>query len=275
VSGNDTRRAWPPASRRAKRSYTDRVSEFVTAPPGVLDRLCRELTHQGAIAIAVTGSRARGNPSSRSDLDVIAIGDGPSYYVDVWEDILVAQAWSAEEEQAQRLSNPRDIGSSVPGWREAVILHDPQGVAAQLQRQALGFEWSSVEERCDEWVAEELVGYAEEVQKLVVAIGSGQLLSSSVMRTLLAFRMPRIAAVYHRLLYGSENALWDQVADVMGPEWRQTHAAAFSLNAETYEESCTAALHLYRLTFDTVSRLLDDRQTRVARYALSQVPHSI
>lgn len=236
-----------------------------------MERLRAELIDSGAVVIAITGSRARGNAHDRSDLDVIAIGDGPRYDVDVWDGVLVAQAWSSEDEQTRRFTDPREIGASVPGWREAVLLHDPEGVGASLQRRALQFEWSAVDAACDAWVGDEVAGYAEEVQKLVAALEARNTLSAAVLRTLLAFRMPRIAAVHHRLLYGSENVLFDLVGRAMGREWRETHAAALSVNGESFEKSCLAALRLYRLTGEAARDLLDERRQRVFRHALAVV----
>jgi hypothetical protein len=241
----------------------------VSVPAELTDQLVADLTHQGADVIALTGSHARGNATSRSDLDVIVIGDGPRYFVEVRDGVLVAQAWSTEAEQRRRFGDPREVGTAVPGWREAVILHDPDGHGARLKQDALDWNWQQIDDLCDRWVADELVGYAEEAQKLVAAVESQQVLSAAVLRTLLAFRMPRIVSVHHRLLYGSENVLWDQVGDVMGAEWQRTHAAALSVGGESFDESCAAALHLFRLVVDTVRHLLDERQFGVVGHALA------
>ena len=236
------------------------------------DRLVADLVSEGADVVALTGSYARGNATSRSDLDVIVVGEASRYVVEMRDGLLVAQAWSTEAEQRRRFGDPREVGAAVPGWREAVILHDPDARGAGLKEEALAWNWQQIDDLCDEWVANQLVGYAEEVQKLVAAVESQNVLTAAVLRTLLAFRMPRIVSVYHRLLYGSENVLWDQVADAMGAEWQQTHAAALSVHGETFDQSCEAALDLFRLSFNTVRHLLDERQIAVARHALSVIP---
>lgn len=238
-------------------------------PPGLTDWLVAELVPKGAEVIALTGSHARGNATRRSDLDVIVIGDGPRYFVEVRDGVLVAQAWSSEAEQRRRFGDPREVGAAVPGWREAVILHDPEARGAGLKREAFDWSWEQLDGRCDQWVADELVGYAEEVQKLAAAVERQEVLSAAVLRTLLAFRMPRIVSIHHRLLYGSENVLWDQVGDMMGAEWQRTHAAALSVGGESFDQSCAAALHLFQLAFNAVRHLLDERQLAVARHALT------
>jgi predicted nucleotidyltransferase len=243
----------------------------VSVPAELAGPLVADLVSQGADVVALTGSYARGNATRRSDLDVTVIGETPRYVVELRDGLLVAQAWSTEAEQRRRFGDPREVGAAVPGWREAVILHDPDGRGARLKEEALAWRWEQIDDLSDEWVANQLAGFAEEVQKLVAAVESQNVLTAAVLRTLLAFRMPRIVSVHHWLLYGSENVLWDQVADVMGAEWRRTHAAALSVNGESFAQSCDAALHLFRLSFDAVQHLLDEGETAVVRHALSVI----
>lgn len=161
------------------------------------------------------------------------------------------------------------MSAAVPGWREAVILHDPDGVATRLKDAAFTWSWDQLDDRPDEWVAEQLVGFAEEVQKLIAALKRRHTLTAAVQRNLLALRLARILSVRHRLLYGSENRLWDQVAEQMDAEWRRAEAAAFSTDGESFETSCIAALRLFRLATDRVRSSLDQRQTAVVQKALA------
>ena len=238
-------------------------------PLDLTRQLVAELIQDGAEAIALTGSYARGTATGASDLDLIVIGDGPSYVLDVREGVLVVQSWASLEEHRQRLSDPGEVGAAVPGWREAVLLHDPNAVAAGLKQEALDWGWEKVENLCDRWVAEKLTGYAEEVQKLTAAIRDDRKLIAAVQRDLLAVRLAPILAVYHRLLYGTENVLWDQVGGAMDLEWRREQAAALATSGESFEQSCIAALSLFRLAIEAVQPLLDDRQLAVARQALA------
>jgi predicted nucleotidyltransferase len=232
-------------------------------------RLVPELVGEGAVAVVMTGSYARGNATDLSDLDLMVVGDGPAYALDVRDGVLVAQSWASEDAHRARLRSPPEVGSSVLGWREAVVLHDPEGVAAELKRHAVGWGWEQLDPGCDEWVAEELVGFAEEVLKLAAALHSGHTLTAAVQRDLLALRLAPILAVHHRLLYGSENVVWEQVGGRMGEEWQRAQAVAFSTGGESLELSCAASLRLFRLAIDCVAALLDDRQSAVVRHALA------
>ena len=55
---------------------------------------------------------------------------------------------------------------------------------------------------------------------------TGHRATAAVQRSILAIRPAQILAVHRRILYGSENRLWDLAADVMGEEWRLTQSAA-------------------------------------------------
>lgn len=76
-----------------------------------------------------------------------------------------------------------------------------------------------------------------------------------------------VLAVGPRILYGSENRLWDLVGEAMGEGWRRTQSAALGLGDEGFEATCRAALNLYGLAVDNVDDLLDERQRGVVRRA--------
>lgn len=107
-----------------------------------------ELVQQGAEVVAVTGSQARGDATSGSDVDLIVIGDGPRYLPEIRDGVLLAQGWSTEAEQRRRLEDPGEVGTHVPGWREALLLHDPDGIGARLKQEALDWSWERLGDRC-------------------------------------------------------------------------------------------------------------------------------
>jgi hypothetical protein len=163
--------------------------------------------------------------------------------------------------------DPRRIATHVPGWRSAVILADPSGVAARLQAEARRWTWDRVVEECDEWVAEEIVGWAEEVHKLVGALEHGTAQNAAAQRSLLALQLAGVMAVRRRILYGTENVMWDMVAEAMGEPWASSQAAALSMRGEPLEASCRAALRLYALAAAAGWPLLDRRQRGVVGQA--------
>ncbi|MGH3146091.1 MAG: nucleotidyltransferase family protein [Rubrobacter sp.] len=223
----------------------------------------------GARAAVLVGSHARGDAGPDSDVDLLAVGEGQPSWLERRGGLLVSVNTRSSEAYRDSFASPELVCGSVPAWRGAVVLRDPEGLAAALVKEAKVWTWRKVEERCDKWVAEQITGYAEESHKLVAAYNSRRLSTAAVQRALLAVHLAPVLAVHLRILYSSENWLWDLIADAMGKEWREAQSAALGLDDEDFKETCAAALRLYRLAADTTFRLLDGRQRRVVRRAQS------
>jgi hypothetical protein len=113
-----------------------------------------------------------------------------------------------------------------------------------------------------------VTGYTEEALKLRAAIRDGHQTTAAVQRSLLALRLAKPVALRRRLLYVTENRLWDLVSQTLGEPWRNAQAAALGLNREDLGAGCEAALRLFALAVDEVRPLLDARQLAVVRSAL-------
>lgn len=232
-------------------------------------RITEELVESGARALVLVGSHAVGDAGPESDLDLLAIGAASYAWSLRRRGLLVSVSSRPLDDYRESFTRPRDVCTVVPGWRGAVILHDPEGLAAALVREASDWSWGPLQRRCDAWVAEQVTGYAEEVHKLVAAFRDGNTSTTAVQRSLLAVHLAPVLAVRHRILYGSENRLWDLVSDAMGEEWRREQACALGQGDESFEETCTAALRLYVLAADDIWPLLDRLQREVVDYALA------
>lgn len=247
---------------------------------GIARGVARQLAADGARAVALTGSHARGDVHAYSDIDLIVIVRRkpseedrrgwlrPSRSV---RGQLITLAWETVGSTRASFRDPRLAPSFVPGWREAVILHDPEDVAAAVQRRAKAWTWDTIAAAADAWVADEVTGWAEEVHKLAGMLALGSAHAAAVQRSLLALELAGIVARRHRILYGSENVLWDLVAARMGEPWASAQAAALSEHAETLDASCWAALELYALAASDVRPLLDRRQRAVVDAACGLV----
>jgi hypothetical protein len=86
----------------------------------------------------------------------------------------------------------------------------------------------------------------------------------------LALRLARILAIHRRVLYGSENHLWDEVSREMGAAWGDAQAAALAIRGETLDVSSKAALRLFQLVVDETRPLLNERQYAVVAHALRE-----
>jgi hypothetical protein len=141
------------------------------------------------------------------------------------------------------------------------------GIAKALKQEALRWQWDFLGKRAERWVVDQLTGYAEETHRL---IGNLQLQcesAASVQRSLLAIHIASTLAVHHRILYDSENQLWDLVSKKMGVTWAQLQKVALGISGQSFEETCRAALQLFVLAGREVGNLLNKRQYQVVAHA--------
>jgi hypothetical protein len=226
----------------------------------------RELVRDGASAVALTGSYARGDAHAHSDIDLMAVYErrpdpAPAPYR-VRSGVLVAVAWKTAASERAAFRDPEKVTTFIPGWRNAVVLHDPRHVAAAIKRRAEAWTWDAIAE-CDLHVAKSITGLAEEAHKLAGMWRECNWHAAAAQRSILAVWLAGVMAVQHRILFGTDNALWDAVAAAMGRRWAATQSRALSEGGESLATSCAAALELYRLAAAEVRPLLDATQGRV------------
>lgn len=229
------------------------------------------LAARGADAVVLVGSVARGDAHATSDIDLVALGDGPRYLLERTGGWLVSVSWRRADQVRAAFDSPADVGGVVPAWRGAVVLHDPNRVAAGLRQEALGWEWGRVSTECDHWVAEQVTGFAEEVHRLVGCLTVARQLPAAVIRSVLAVQLPMVMAVHRRLLYDSQSRVWDLVAEAEGIRWMVAQRQALGLVAADEHEANLAALEMYALVARRVLPLLSPTQLSVVDGALSLV----
>lgn len=218
--------------------------------------------------MVLSGSFVRRDAHADSDIDLYVIGDGPAYELSRVSGFLVSTSWGTELTHRQSLRDPRLVGGAVPGWRQSMILHDDQGCVERLRQEAVLWTWDVIGDvQLAAWVAAELTGYAEEVHKLAIALERQRMMTAAVQRSILALRLATVMSVHCRLLYGSENQLWDMVSAAMGDEWGSAQSRALGLAGEPLVTTCMEALRLYVLATDTVLETLTARQRDVVDYA--------
>lgn len=230
--------------------------------------IATELINAGAMAVVLMGSHARGDATTHSDIDLYVISEGPGYWLERRDGFLVSTSWRTVAQIEAEFTSPADAGGAIPGWRQAVILEDPDCLAAALVDRATHWTWDVIgEDRLNDWVAEQLTGYAEEVHALISQFRQRNLRFAAVERSLLAVRVPVIMGVHRRILYESENYLWDRVAEEMGLEWAKNQSAALGLTGQPFDDSCDGALALYIMACESAYILFDARQRTVIEQA--------
>ncbi|MEX2246298.1 MAG: nucleotidyltransferase domain-containing protein [Dehalococcoidia bacterium] len=242
--------------------------------------VARSAMGHGALAVVLSGSHARGDAHAASDIDLIVVLAKRPSDSDRrgWlrpyrrrDGALVSLAWETARSTQASFRDPRLAPVFVPGWREAMIIADPPGVAARLQQAARRWTWESIADACDRWAAEHVTGLAEEVHKLAGTYARGQRHVAAAQRSILAVHLAAPIAVRRRILFGTDNALWDLVAERMGETWASVQARALAEGGESFDESCRAALELYALAAREVRPLLDAEQRAVVDGAIGEV----
>ena len=226
-----------------------------------------DLMHAGAEAVFLTGSHARGDAHPESDLDIRALGEGSSPPLKRHDEFLISTSWTTRKENEDTFRDPSQVGQSIPGWRGAVILEDPDGTAAELKQLAQRWSWDEIDHDCDEWVAAQVTDYAEEIHTLVGNLDQDQRSGAAAIRSQLAMHLAQFLSVHHRVLYESENDLWDMVAEAMGAEYAQRQNVALGLEVASLEESSRAALDLFAIAAAKTHHLLDETQRAVVAHA--------
>jgi len=226
-------------------------------------------------AVVLSGSWARGDAHEGSDVDLWVIGRREGEVVLERGGRHVSVHYATLASERHRMRAPAHIGGVVPGWRTAKVLRDPNGAAARLRSEARRFRWSSVRRACDAYVARQLVGWAEEVMKLLRAMETGESETASVQRNLLANRMAFLWSVRLRYLWETENGLWERVAERAGPAFWSAQRAALGTAGKSWQESCEAALRLYSLTARASVRVLKGERRRVVEAACRRAGYPI
>ena len=110
----------------------------------------QELAGDGAEAAVLVGSHARGDAGPESVLDVLAVGRRTfSYRLERRGGLLVSVSSRSPAAYRREMADPGSVCRAVPGWREAVVLHDPNGEAGALIEAARAWTWGPLERRCD------------------------------------------------------------------------------------------------------------------------------
>jgi len=229
----------------------------------VVEATASALMQRGAKAVVLAGSWARGDAHRESDIDLWVFGLPPGTEILWREPFMVTVAKTSEGSERRKLRSPPDVGGAVPGWRVAVPIRDPDRLAERLKTEAGAFRWTMISRRCDRWVAEQIVGWAEEAVKLVRALGAGNFTTAAVQRNLLADHLGFIMAIDRRVFWDSENEFWERIGRRVGGAWARAQRKALGTPSAGIEESCEAALALYALTAEAVWKRLDPQQRAI------------
>lgn len=246
-----------------------------------LQSLLPKIDSPDVIGIGIVGSYARGQENEYSDVDLdIYVSQLPQnlydrYTLHYWGEKLISLKYTLLDDERASLTNPRRAIWAVPGLCGMKILFDKEGSIAALQQAAQDFEWSSLQPAADEFAAEEIMGNAEEVHKILNGMRREH--ESTVLYATwgLVKNMLETVAVQRGIMMISENRYFDLIQDSMGreSEWSHAFRGAWGLGPDgaQYQTRGAAALSLYDLTATMFDALIPEKHRDVVNKTLKVI----
>jgi hypothetical protein len=230
------------------------------------------------IGVGIVGSYARGQESKYSDVDfdifVSQLPESPydRYSLRYWDGKLISLKYTLLDDERSALTAPRRAIWAVPGLQGMKIVLDKDGSMSALQKAAQEFDWSSLQSAANEIAAEEVMGNAEEVHKILNGLARGH--ESMVLYAVwgLVKHMLEAVAVQRGLMIVSENRYFDLIQDSVGRDskWTRAFRTAWGLDpgASQYQARGAGALALYRLTAAMFDELIPEKHRAVVNNTL-------
>jgi predicted nucleotidyltransferase len=235
--------------------------------------------------IALFGSRARGDNGRYSDTDIVRltrVSDEPQRNPGISnvmiEGILTSISTMKISDVENWFVNPALATEALQGLRDAQAMYDPEGVFSNLQKRALSFQWDDeLQKKANEYVGEQLVGWAEEAYKGMEGLlrnDEGRLLQAKYGLT---WGIAKLMTVYKGILATSENTFFYQIQHCMGADsdWTESLRKAFGvspLNSPLPVSGQVAfGLRLYLLTYRIARKDLSPEHLGIIEHTASLI----
>lgn len=246
-----------------------------------IQSILEKIDSSNLIGVGMVGSYARGQEGQYSDVDldiyvhVLPENKYDRYSLRYWEVKLVSFKYALLQDEYSALSDPRRAIWAVPGVRGMKILLDKDGSLAELQKAADQFDWSPLQPLANEFAAEEIMGSAEEIHKILNGLARAH--ESTVLYASwgLVKNMLEAVAVQRGILIVSENRYFDLIQDSVGRDspWTAAFRSAWGLDdgSSQYRARGIAALKLYRLSAAMFDKCIPDKHRDVINNTLQRI----
>jgi predicted nucleotidyltransferase len=246
-----------------------------------LENLLTRLMQPGVIGLALAGSFSRGAQDQFSDVDVDVFVESlpdETYSLCILDGKLVSLKYILAADEYDSLTKPEKAIWAVPGLKQLLILRDETGQIAKLKQAAADFNWADLQNAAHEYAVTELMGCAEESQKVI----SG-LLREDESKVLYAawgiFKsLSHAAAVQAGLMIESENRIFDlmQTHFRKNPAWIRALRLSFGMDVgdahvPAYQTRGRAALDLYEQTALLFEDVITDEHREVIENTLKLI----
>lgn len=248
-------------------------------------RLIAELNSENVSAIGLTGSHARGVATPHSDIDIyLFVHKLPEdvhslYQLRRIEGYLVSITTTTIRFKRDDLTRPEAIVWTVPGLRQMRVLLDKHGELMTLKNDVKAFNWRLFQPAADAYVSRQLMGYAEEVQKILSGLTKNDESAMLYATYGLVLGIAQIVAVERGLMIESENSYFAQVQNLYeaNSDWTRIFRVASGLTTEISGEPVSVslrafcALNLYVLTVQNLREIIMIEHAEVIYKAIEAV----
>jgi predicted nucleotidyltransferase len=250
----------------------------MTLSDSFIQSVLEKIDSPEVIGVGIVGSYSRGQESKYSDVDFdIFVSQLPEneydrYTLRYLADKLVSLKYALLDDELAALTNPRRAIWAVPGLSSMQIVLDKDGSLTELQKLAQKFDWSLLQPEADEFAAEEIMGCAEEVHKILNGLTRSH--ESTVLYATwgLVKNLLEAVAVQRGLMIVSENRYFDLIQESVGRDtkWTSAFRTAWGLDSTSaqYQARGAAALKLYRLTAAMFDGLIPEKHHEVIKLTL-------
>ncbi len=234
----------------------------------------------GCEALGLTGSLARGEETSLSDVDLIRFVPQAQLHREIplrleeCNGYLVSLTAATLRQKRQELRQPQIALWAAPGLRQMVILHDPSGKLARLKNSAAHLTWDTLKPAARIAISHEMRDNAEEVYKILNGLQRGN--EGMILYALygLVLNLMQVMAMHRGVWINTENEYFRLVQDAAGisSPWTAVLRPAAGLAPLAGRESPVvergrACLQLYLETVDQVNSTLLDEDRPVIQSA--------
>lgn len=247
-------------------------------------QISRRLVSEDVVAVALSGSYARGGAAPYSDVDLVCLTENSEEAVHerdmlfYRDEYLISISFRTLESRFRELERPRSAIFAVLPWQRARPLFDREGSLERLQRAARAFEWFPLQGGAHRAAAGILVHQVEVVHKTLGSLALGDDERAAIVTWELVQEMTIALALHHGTLIESSNTLFQQVRQSVGEtsDWAIQQRRAIGVDEDTtfrrpVVARAIAALRCYEASADRLMPLLDADQGAVVDTVLRHI----
>ena len=249
-----------------------------------LQNLVNEFDDDNTIGFLLTGSCARGDATTVSDVDLLRfVANSPSiesekYDLKYRENRLISISTFTIETKLKEMKKPETAVWTIPGLRQAEILLDKNGRLGWLKQTAENFVWNPLQAAADEFASYNLMGYAEEAHKVLGALNRKD--ESAILYGTIGLLLgsTKIITVQRGVMIKSENSYFSQAREAVGEnsDWSLQHKIACGFGqTSTVETRGAASLRLYTETARILRGIIKPAHSDVIQNTVALIQKSL